>query len=124
MLAWIIPGFGCRLHRSPENSIPIREQKINLLHRGDPNLAGVIIYQNDPVNMDGAMPRKSTDHPFVIMYYFWDGRVRDVAYDKEGEVVRDIWRTRFTPITKREWSRVNFSLGSDPMFQRHADPRK
>ena len=119
-----LAGAACQWQRHSENVDQTKGSKINFLHQGDPNLAGIFIYQNDPVNMDGYPPRNKGDHPFGIVYYFWDDtHVRDVAYDKEGEIVRDTRRTCFTPTSKSQWSRVNFSYGSDPAFERHADPR-
>lgn len=107
-------------HFSPTNA-----PQINLLHRGDPNLAGVIIYKDDPVNMQDDPPRQKTDHPFAIVYYFWENNgVRDVHYDKRGRIMNDTWHERYTPVSKADWARVDFSYGSDPKFKRHADPRK
>lgn len=99
--------------------------KINLLHKFDKNLAGVIIYKNDPVNVEGDPPRMGNDHPFAVVYYFWSGsHVHDVAYDASGNIIRNNWSKRYAPISKEEWSHVDFSYGTDPQFKWHADPRK
>jgi hypothetical protein len=115
----------CQGPRETSNLSLTTSRPINLLHRGDPNLAGVIIYKDDPVNMAGDPQRGPHDHPIGVVYYFWDdAQVHDVAYDKRGGIVRDSWFKRFTPTSKTDWVRVDFSYGSDPKFVRHADPRK
>lgn len=119
--------FGIAACHGPSNTKIIlseNRQPINLLHRGVPNLAGVIIYKDDPVNMAEDPPRGPLDHPVGVVYYFWDDtQVHDVAYDKCGGIMRDSWIKRFTPTTKATWARVDFSYGSDPKFKNHADPR-
>lgn len=115
---------GCMGPYAVSNFPTTNAQQLNLLHRGDPNLAGVIIYKDDPVNMPGDPPRKPNEHPLGVSYYFWSGtHVRHVTYDEKGKIVCDVWRKRFTPIPYADWVRVNFSYGSDPKFKRHPDPR-
>lgn len=100
------------------------KQNLNLLHLGDPNLAGVIIRQNDPVGMDGAPARKSSDHPRWVAYYFWDlVNEHHVEYDKSGRIVSEGWYKTYKPSAYLNWMRVDFSYGSDPKFRRHRDPR-
>lgn len=125
---WVITLFvvmaSCQSESKSKASSSRTKQQLNLLHKNDSNLAGIIIYQNDPVNIKGAPPRELFEHPFAIVYYFWDGsRIHDVAYDKNGSIMRDTWVRRFTSISKTEWERVNFGFGSDPSFTRHLDPR-
>lgn len=111
------------VHEIPKSPV-LSDVRLNLLHAGDNNLAGVAIYRNDPVNMNDDPPRSDKYHPFAVVYYFWEGSyVHDVAYNNEGKVVRSTWVNRYTPISKAEWNRVDFSYGSDPTFKRHADPR-
>jgi len=121
----LIVFTACQGPRESRNISLTTSRPINLLHKGDPNLAGVIIYKDDPVNMAGDPPRRLHDHPIGVVYYFWDDRyVHDVAYDKRGGIVRDSWFKRFTPTSKADWARVDFFNGSDPKFVRHSDPRK
>jgi hypothetical protein len=97
---------------------------LKLWHRNNQELAGVVIYRNDPVNMAGDLPRKASDHPWGISYYFWSRpQIHYVWYDKYGNVLRDKWDERAAPPTHKEWKRVDFSYGSDPFLERHPDPR-
>lgn len=65
-------------------------------------------------------------HPAMILFYYWDGRVRQLGYDPDGTVHENFWwpdSLRLKP-GDAAWSNVDFTCGSDPAFQQHADPRK
>jgi hypothetical protein len=90
-------------------------------YRNDPKLAGVWICQLGECPYDQW--RFEGKHPAGIFFYFWDGRVRQVGYEPDGTVYSDQWWPhRIEP--GDDWFNVDFSQGSDPTFQHHADPRK
>ena len=114
-----------RTSTAPTPSRPIRDVTIghwdNPFHR-DPKLAGVVVQQFGECPYNQHLWEGK--HPCEIYYYFWDGRVRQCGYEPDGTVREDFWwPNRLTPGDDR-WSDVDFSHGSDPSFQHHADPRK
>ena len=65
-------------------------------------------------------------HPAMVIFYFWDGRVRQLGYEPDGTVYDNFWwpaPDRLKP-GDAAWWMVDFTHGSDPTFQHHADPRK
>jgi len=90
-------------------------RRLNLLHQGDPNLAGIRVDHNIPHDP----PRKSWMHPTAIHYFFWNGLVDMVAYNEDGTI--DWSRNQWYRAT--DWGNVDFSYGSDPDFKRHKRPQ-
>jgi hypothetical protein len=125
-LALCVVGCANRQNRSASLPLrrPVRSHAIGRWdnpYRGDPKLAGVRVYQL------GECPyeqwRYEGKHPAGIWFYFWDGRVRQIGYEPNGSVDNDFWwPTRLKP-GDSYWLDVDFSHGSDPAFQHHADPR-
>jgi len=90
------------------------------IYGDDPGLAGVVVQQL-PDSPAGAS-RWRGRHPAMILFVFWDGRVRQRGYSPTGAVEEDFW-WHITPAQKDIWKQVDYSKGSDPQFRRHADPR-
>jgi len=110
-----------RDHRIQQN---IKYESLNLLHQGSHDLAGIVIDRNDPVGLDNIPSRGKNDHPRFISYYFWNGKVEYVEYEKNGKILNEYAPVQFTSTTEATWNRVDFSYGSDSKFQWHQDPRK
>jgi hypothetical protein len=92
-------------------------------HRNDPNLAGIEIAQLP----EGAATESKTaflkGHPAMILYFFWDGKVRQTGFEADGRLVEDFfWPYKITD-DNGYWKSVDFSFGSDPSFIKHRDPR-
>ncbi len=95
----------------PEYSIrPVYPGWVNL-HENDPELAGIAF------GNDGGGPEYVEKHPAGVSYVFWDGRVRQTTHEPDGTKLEDYWH-RVAP-----WNRLDYSVGSDPNFERHEDPR-
>ena len=119
------------------------------LYKGDPQVAGVELSQ---CLREGNAYRDDSDyygkHPAEVAYHFWDGRIRWITYYPDGKNMGDQWMrhrdissflrrsdpdgySRLRRIRDEEigryissWGSVDFSLGSDPQFKRHKDPRR
>lgn len=92
-------------------------------HLNDPNLAGIEIMQ---LPEGAAMESKAafvTGHPAMILYFFWDGKVRQTSFEADGRRTEDFFWP-FKAENGTNWNSVDFSLGSDPFFLKHSDPRK
>ncbi len=98
------------------------KQKWTNLHHEDPNLAGIAVIQY-PENPEA--PRYRGRHPCNVWYAFWDGSVRQTQFLPDGTKFDDfMWpdNQRLRP-GEGMWWEFDFSYGSDPAFQQHADPR-
>lgn len=108
---------------SSTNAPVVKDPVWKNLHEGDPLLAGVEMSQCP----EGAMGERAEayikGHPAMVLYYFWDGRVRQTGYEPNGEVIEDFYWNM--PVGKRNaaWGHVDFSRGSDPTFIKNKDPR-
>jgi len=92
-------------------------------YQSDPNLAGVIVTQYPEGEAMAKTPYQGK-HPASIWYVFWNGDVMSIEYRPDGSVLGEsLWKEYFTPCSWW-WGEVDFSRGSDPLFQRHADPRR
>ena len=134
-------------HTSGSLEIPIGQW--TNLYKGDPQLAGIELSQR---LREGPAMRDDTvydgRHPAEVAYHFWDGRIRWILYEPDGRKQSEQWMrhadissflqrsdpdgyARLSRIRDEEtgryissWGSVDFSLGSDPQFQRHKDPRR
>ena len=112
--------FGCR-------SISIVSESLNEQsklgpwtneYRNDVNLAGVSVSQYNEGAKPGSFDGK---HPGEIMYFFWDGSVRQVDYHPDGSIQQDFWWPRKIDDHNVLWQRVDFTQGSDPMLAAHTN---
>jgi hypothetical protein len=90
------------------------------IYEDDPELAGVEIHQQGENPYEQAA--RVGKHPEMILYYFWDGRIRQQNFDTDGSVYSDQWLPKLK-IGDPSWELVDFSSGSDPSFSHHRDPR-
>jgi len=94
------------------------------IHTENPQLAGVVV-QQFPDSLDGMFEHESK-HPAMILFVMWSGAVNQIGYSPEGEIGEDFWWD--INGSDRDysymWDQVDFSKGSDPLFERHDDPRK
>jgi len=94
------------------------------IYVGNPNLAGVLIRQN-PIEPHPGISYKGK-HPFLISFVMWDGSVNETYYTPDGKIISAGWwrlGDSKDSNTKTFWSDVMFSVGSDPKFKFHKDPR-
>ena len=139
---------------APTNAPPPEPERIAIgkwhnLYKGDPKLAGVELSQ---CLREGNAYRDDSDyygkHPAEVAYHFWNGRIRWITYYPDGKKMGDQWMehgdiAQFSGRTDAKgysllkdlrrvelgnyissWGSVDFSLGSDPQFKRHKDPRR
>jgi hypothetical protein len=86
------------------------------LHAADKNLAGV--------SMRFEKDRTNETFPYMVLYVFWDGTVRQVEHERNGEQVNDFyWPNKVEPKSTL-WAVIDYRKGSDPEFKYHDDPRK
>lgn len=106
---------------SPEVINTVIVGKWDNIYQGNESLAGVVVEQL-PENPIDAECFRNGEHPCVIQYVFWSGNVHKITYSPEGVTIGDVW----WKVEKDDgfWKEVDFSLGSDPDFERHKDPRK
>ena len=126
MLKYICLTLFCLLF--PACSTSKVEKSINApiwknLHEGDPSLAGVEISQCPEGAVGESEKAYLNGHPAMVLYYFWNKRVRHTGYESNGEVIEDFYWTDLIKTGDAIWDRVDFNLGSDPTFSRHRDPR-
>ena len=94
------------------------------IHEGNPELAGVEIQQYPDSALEA--PAWEGGHPAMILFVMWDGRVNQRGYRPDGTVREDFWwdlndkKDYYSHI----WDELDFSVGGDPDFLRHPDPRK
>jgi len=93
------------------------------IYVGNPDLAGVFILQN-PIEHHTGISYKGK-HPFVISFVMWNGSVNETYYTPEGKIISaGWWKLKDSGLDKKDfWRDVNFSVGSDPKFKSHRDPR-
>lgn len=95
------------------------------IYVGNPNLAGVLVTQYPADQKEKHL--FDGKHPFVLSFVMWDGSINETYYDPEGRVVSAGW-WRLKDMKSYDpqilWRNVDFSLGSDPKFKHHKDPRK
>lgn len=94
------------------------------LHENDAALAGVEVCQYPEGSAYDSKTRYMGKHPAMVIYYFWDGRVRQTSFEPNGALREDFFWPRQLRLGPDTWRNVNFNLGSDPFFKSHKDPRK
>ncbi len=87
--------------------------------RHSANLAGVITQQFPD---GGDFKPYEGKHPCMILFVFWDGRIRQINYEPDGSSHDAQW-WHLGPENQFYWDQVDFTHGSDPLFRNHPDPR-
>lgn len=88
-------------------------------HTDNSELAGVIV-QQFPDNSHDA-PKYESKHPCIILFVMWDGRVNELQYKPSGKITSNSWW--HIKAESYIWKQLDFSVGSDPGFKVHNDPR-
>jgi len=86
------------------------------LHESDQSLAGV--------SMRFEKDRTTETYPYMVLYVFWDGSVRQVEHERGGEQISDFYWDDKVESESALWYVVDYRKGSDPEFKYHDDPRK
>lgn len=94
------------------------------IYVGNPELAGVMVRQH-PLEKHKGISYQG-QHPFVISFVMWNGTVNETYYKPDGRIISaGWWRLKDMKALDPQsiWHYVDFSLGSDPTFNKHKDPR-
>jgi hypothetical protein len=94
------------------------------IYVGNPELAGVMVRQQPLEKHKGVSYQGK--HPFSISFVMWNGTVNETYYRPDGRIISaGWWRLKDMKGLDPQsvWHRVDFSLGSDPSFDKHKDPR-
>lgn len=90
------------------------------VHQGDASLAGTIVQQFTDCPYENQ--RWEGKHPAMVLFVFWDGKVRQRGYQPDGTCYEDFYWN--IPSDSHQWDSVDFTTGSDPYFHNHRDPRR
>jgi len=100
-------------YRTPDEWTP--SSWVNL-HSNDESLSGV--------SMRFEKDRVHESFPYMVLYVFWDGSVRQIEHERSGKQINDFyWPDKIDP-TSTLWAVIDYRKGSDPEFKRHDDPRR
>lgn len=114
----------CASHSPPPRIKPYRADYVGAWvnpFKGDPTLAAAEVHQYGECSYDNWL--YDGKHPCAIWFYFWDGRVRQMEFEPDGKVRSDFVLPGKLKPGDASWTGADFSVGSDPQFKRHRDPR-
>ena len=93
-------------------------------YAGNEELAGVVISQfPEAGRYPWLIESYKGKHPAMILYYFWNGRINQRAFEPDGTETENFWWNDSLKPGEWIWRVVDYSQGSDPKFIRHRDPR-
>ena len=109
-------------HTNEKNATEVTQGAWTNRYKGDDNLAGVVVQQFADGDDGYPLEERKGKHPSMIIYAFWDESFRQIEYSPSGEITSD-FRFQTNDATGGTWCLVDFSHGSDPLFEKHIDPR-
>ncbi len=108
---------------SPPETKNVTKGKWTNIHSSNPDLAGVLVQQFPDSSFEA--PAWEGKHPAMILFVMWNGRVNQLGYEPSGMVRENFWWNMETSEHNYSyiWEQLDYSLGSDPNFKHHRDPR-